>query len=245
MLPDGTAAIEENLICKAGRDPVPSSLHERIPSRSTEKNSLFVSREGGAVKPWRVVAVKRYHIKCAKEPLGSGWTVESEPGSDHFSIAQDDWRRTGTFVVADSRGRSPTEARARRTWRHRMFDLFRSDELVAVVRTSLRSGIRAEFVWEMPGPDVLELRGEFEDMNFRFVRGERTVGVVSTLEEQDGIFCVEVLPCEDQSLILAVAVAVRFLCAESLGMPNLPRTEERVGVPSRLESMESEVRVAG
>jgi hypothetical protein len=84
----------------------------------------------------------------------------------------------------------------------------------------------------MPDPLTLAVRGDFSDLNYRFVRGIRTVAVVSTLEESSGNFSIEVRPCEEQGVILFAALAIRYLSDEAgeAHAPNGHRVNRGAGV---------------
>jgi hypothetical protein len=129
-----------------------------------------------------------------------------------FTINDGRWRSERSFSVLDGRGGLPTEARLRITWRRRALELYRGSELEARISSSILRQVRADFLGEMPGPDRLDLRGDFNEMNFRFVRGMTTVAVVSTVEGLGADSWIEVRPCEDHGLILAAALSVRQLC---------------------------------
>jgi len=116
-------------------------------------------------------------------------------------------------VVEPSRGLA-LEARRWKGWRHRGFDLFHGGERFATVRTSLLRGIRTDFAWDLPGPHALAVQGDFYASHYRFVRGSRTVALVSTLAECDGALSIEVRPCEERAIIVFSAVVIRCLCDE-------------------------------
>ena len=154
----------------------------------------------------------RYHVRCAGGLGTGGWTVMHEGAAAPFTIDDSRWRSARSFCVLDGRGGPPTEARLRATWRRRTLELYRGGELEARISSSVLRQIRADFLGEMPGPDRLDLRGDFSEMNFRFVRGMTTVAVVSTVEGMGADSWIEVRPCEDHGLILAAALSVRQLC---------------------------------
>jgi hypothetical protein len=66
----------------------------------------------------------------------------------------------------------------------------------------------------MPGPHALAVEGDFHACHYRFVRGSRTVALVSTLAECDGALSIEVRPCEERAIIVFSAVVIRCLCDE-------------------------------
>jgi hypothetical protein len=121
-----------------------------------------------------------------------------------------------------------TEGRVHDTWRHHHCDIYRGGEQIVQIATSLRFGIRARFIGEVPGPDVLTINGCFVEQNYRFLRCNRTVANVSTVWDGDGAgFAIESRDNEDQALIVACALAIRVLCgapapAAAIKFPQVP-----------------------
>jgi uncharacterized protein YxjI len=156
-----------------------------------------------------------------------GWQVQSR-GDDALQLDVSSWDLHRTFRLNSARSSLMTEGRVHDSWRHHHCDIYRGGELVVQITTSLRFGIRARFVGEVPGPDVLAISGCFVEQNYRFLRCARTVANVSTVWDGDGAgFAIEIRDNEDQALIVACALAIRVLCgapapAAAIRFPQLP-----------------------
>jgi len=93
------------------------------------------------------------------------------------------------------------------------YELWRGEDLLAVVKRQVFSFIHHRFTVDVPGPDDLESEGDFLDHEYTFTRGDRVVATVSkqwfTLADTYGI---EIEDGEDPVLILASAVVVDLVC---------------------------------
>lgn len=176
----------------------------------------------------------KFYVSCPGPLVESDWIIALKDGSVAFRVEGWGWAARRTFVLVDSRSVIVAEGRVRSNWPHHICDLYRGHELAAHIRTSMLKAIRSRFVGEVPGPDTLQLTGEFRDQRYNFSRCDRTVAVVSTLLD-DGAegFNVEVQEHEDPALILAAAVAVRCLCAEPAGTRTRGAHRARVVTPAR------------
>jgi hypothetical protein len=170
----------------------------------------------------------RYHAFCMGQLGGGAWSIQSR-GADALVLDDSSWAENGTFLLRCARSTLVTEGRIHDTWRHHHCDIYRAGELIVQIATSLRFGIRARFIGEVPGPDVLAIDGCFIEQNYRFMRCMRTVANVSTVWDGDGSgFAIEVREDEDQAMIVACALAIRALCGPParacvLSLPSVPR----------------------
>jgi uncharacterized protein YxjI len=154
----------------------------------------------------------RYHVSCTDELGDSGWSIEPQSGP-RLAIDDSAWDSSRTFSLGVTDGRVPTTCRITSTWRHHHCDIYRGEERIVHISTTFLADIRAKFVGEVPGPDVLAIRGCFIEQHYRFLRCQRTVASVSTVWDGDGGgFAVEIRDNEDQLMVLACAVGIRALC---------------------------------
>jgi hypothetical protein len=164
---------------------------------------------------------------CPATSPAAAWTITTEGDSPAMSVDLGTHAGRASFALTEMASGRVIEGRLRSTWRHEICEIFRHDDLAASISTSLLRDIRAWFVGDVPGPDTLQVRGDFVEQNYRFFRCTRTVAVVSTLwdDPRRGLG-VEVRPCEDQAMILAAVLAIRCLCGEPeraavFGLPRL------------------------
>ena len=89
------------------------------------------------------------------------------------------------------------------------YDISRNGAIVAHVKEQLFSLLHHRFNVDVPGPDDLEIEGDFLEHEYVFRRGDRVVATISkkwfSFPETFGI---EVYDGEDDILILACAVVV-------------------------------------
>jgi uncharacterized protein YxjI len=95
----------------------------------------------------------------------------------------------------------------------RTYEIYRNNELAAVVKKELFALFHHRFTVDVPGPDDLEAEGDFLDREYTFTRGGRVVATVSkrwfSFADTYGI---EIADGEDDVLILASAVVVDQSC---------------------------------
>jgi uncharacterized protein YxjI len=93
------------------------------------------------------------------------------------------------------------------------YEITRNGELAAVVRKQLFTFFHCKFTVDVPGPDDLEAKGSFLDLEYTFARGAQTVAEVSkrwfTLSDTYGV---DIREGEDDVLILASTVVIDLAC---------------------------------
>lgn len=93
------------------------------------------------------------------------------------------------------------------------YELWRGDELLAVVKRELFSFIHHRFTVDVPGPDDLEAEGDFLDHEYTFTRGDSVVATVSKKWfSWSDTYGIEIADGEDPVLVLASAVVVDMVC---------------------------------
>ena len=93
------------------------------------------------------------------------------------------------------------------------YELWKGDELLAVVKRELFSFIHHRFTVDVPGPNDLEAEGDFLDHEYMITRGGSVVATVSKRWfSWTDTYGVEVADGEDDVLLLATAVVVDMVC---------------------------------
>ena len=180
----------------------------------------------------------RYHFLCSGELGDASWTVASD-GGPRFRIDDHEWLTARKFRLLGEEPSLTTEARVYSTWRHQNVHICRGGEIAAHISTSLLADIRARFVGDVPGPDVLTVTGCFVEQNYRFLRCSRTVASVSTVWDGDGTgFVADVRDNEDQALILASVLAIRCLCGAPMRRVSLSLPEVQLPAHRRMRRVE-------
>ena len=93
------------------------------------------------------------------------------------------------------------------------YEIYRGDEVAAVVKKHLFTLFRCKFSVDVPGPDDLEATGSFLDHEYTFRRGSRQVAEVSKRWfSWTDTYGVEIAEGEDDVVILASAVVIDLIC---------------------------------
>nr|WP_202796920.1 LURP-one-related family protein [Pedosphaera parvula] len=93
------------------------------------------------------------------------------------------------------------------------YEIYRGGDLAAVVKKHLFTPLHCRFTVDVPGPDDLEARGSFTDMEYTFERGGRRVAEVSKRWfSWSDTYGVETTPDADDILILASTVVIDLIC---------------------------------
>jgi len=93
------------------------------------------------------------------------------------------------------------------------YELWKGDELLAVVKRELFSFIHHRFTVDVPGPNDLEAEGDFLDHEYTISRGGSVVATVSKRWfSWADTYGIEVADGEDDVLVLATAVVVDMVC---------------------------------
>ena len=93
------------------------------------------------------------------------------------------------------------------------YELWKGDELIAVVKRELFSFIHHRFTVDVPGPNDLEAEGDFLDHEYTISRGGSVVATVSKRWfSWADTYGIEVADGEDDVLVLATAVVVDMVC---------------------------------
>lgn len=93
------------------------------------------------------------------------------------------------------------------------YEIYRDGTLAAVVKKHLFTFFRCAFTVDVPGPDDIEARGSFLDMEYTFERSGRRVAEVSkrwfALSDTYGV---DIADSEDPILLLASTVVIDMIC---------------------------------
>jgi uncharacterized protein YxjI len=93
------------------------------------------------------------------------------------------------------------------------YEIYRDNELFAVVKKELFTFFHCRFTVDVPGPDDLEARSNFNDHEYEFWRQP---GLRATVSKQwfawSDTYGVEIAEGEDDILILASTVVIDMAC---------------------------------
>jgi uncharacterized protein YxjI len=93
------------------------------------------------------------------------------------------------------------------------YEIYRNDQLQAVVKKKLITFIHCRFIVDVPGPDDLEAKGSFTDHSYEFIRhGQRVAEVSKRWFSWSDTYGVDIAEGEDDVLILASSVVIDMVC---------------------------------
>ena len=151
----------------------------------------------------------RYQMKQKWLAWGDDYTVNDDSGQPAFYIdgralslgaklsLQDMQHRELAFISQKLLAWGPT------------FEIYRDNALVAVVKKSIFTLLRAEFTVDVPGPDDLVAQGNFWDYEYTFTRhGSQVAQVSKAWFSLTDTYGVDVSDGEDDVLILAAVVVI-------------------------------------
>jgi uncharacterized protein YxjI len=157
--------------------------------------------------------IMRYVMKQKLFSLGDDYFIKDDSGRDVYFVDgkaisignqlsfQDAERKELAFIKQHVLSWGPT------------YEISRAGQIVAVVKQQIFALLHHRFTVDVPGPDDLEVEGNFADHEYVFRRGDTTVATVSkqwlTFADTYGV---DVADGEDPVLILASAVVVDEAC---------------------------------
>ncbi len=155
----------------------------------------------------------RYLMKQKVFALGSDFTIKDSDDRDRFIVDGKAFSIGSQLSFQDLDGRELAFIRQKLlSWSPR-YEITRDGELAAVVTKELFSFLKCRFAVDVPGPDDLEAEGDFLDHEYAFTRGGRAVATVSKRWFSFGdTYGVDILPDQDDVLILASTVVVDMAC---------------------------------
>jgi uncharacterized protein YxjI len=155
----------------------------------------------------------RYLLKQKLLCWGDDFAIRNEAGEQIYYIDgkafslgdklsfQDNARRELAFIRQKLLSWGPT------------YEIYRGGRLQAVVKKKLFTFLHCRFTVDVPGPDDLEAKGSFLDLEYEFKRHGQTVATVSKKWFRIAdTYGVDIVEGEDDVLILASAVVIDLVC---------------------------------
>ena len=103
------------------------------------------------------------------------------------------------------------------------YEIYRRDELMAVVKKQLFTFLHHRFSVDVPGPDDLEAEGDFFDLEYALTRGGAPVAYVSKkFFSWTDTYGVDIAEGEDDLLILASTVVIDMACHDTNSSAGTP-----------------------
>src|SRR5919109_3480507 len=151
----------------------------------------------------------RYKLRQRLISLGDDFTIEDEHGRAVYYVDNKVLTIRDTFVITDMDGNEVVTIRERLLALRDTVDILRGGETIAVLRKAFFTPFRDRFNIDIKGGEDLVAQGNLFDHEYDIRRGDNVIAHVSkrwfTFRDTYGI---TIDSGEDESLILAVAVAI-------------------------------------
>lgn len=158
----------------------------------------------------------RYVMKQKLLSWGDDFTIKTEDGRDAFFVDGRAFSIGEKLSFQDMHGHELAFIRQKLLAIGPTFEIYRSGALFAVVKKKLLSLFHHRFTVDVPGPNDLEARGNFFDIEYTFKRDGAHVATVSkrffALRDTYGV---DIVPGEDDVLLLASAVVIDLVCHDN------------------------------
>jgi uncharacterized protein YxjI len=145
--------------------------------------------------------------------FGDDYTIKDDAGNDRFFVDGRALSIGDKLSFQDMAGNELAFIRQKLLAWGPTYEIYRGGEQAAVVKKALFTLLSCKFSVDVPGPDDLEARGNFLDMEYEFTRGGETVATVSkrwfSLRDTYGV---DIAEGEDDVLILASTVVIVLCC---------------------------------
>ena len=158
----------------------------------------------------------RYILKQKFFSLGGAFYIKNDEGQDVFHVQGKVLSFGHQFSFEDMAGNELAYIRQKLLSWGPTYEIYRNNELFAVVKKKLFTFFKHVFTIDVPGPNDLVAEGDFWDLEFTFSRNERQVAQVSrTWFSLVDTYGVEIVEGEDDLTILASTVVIDMVRADS------------------------------
>ncbi len=151
----------------------------------------------------------RYVIREKFFALGEDSDITDEQGNVAYHVDGKVFSLRGLLTVQDARGNEVARVQRKLMALLPTYEISSGGEELAEVRKKFFTPFHDEFNIDVPGPDDLEMVGDFFAHEFTIRRGDQTVATISkgwmTLTATYGV---DIAPGEDDALILASVLAL-------------------------------------
>ena len=155
----------------------------------------------------------RYVMRQKLLSLADNFTIKNEQEQDVFLVKGKVFSFGDKLSFQDLAGNELVFIDQRLLNWSPTYELWKGDELLAVIKRELFSFIHHRFTVDVPGPNDLEAEGDFLDHEYTIARGGSVVATVSKRWfSWADTYGIEIADGEDDVLVLATAVVVDMVC---------------------------------
>src|SRR3954465_14948087 len=155
----------------------------------------------------------RYVLKQKFWSWGDDFVIKTADGQDAFFVDGKAFSIGDKLSFQDMNGNELAFIRQKLLSWGPTYEIYRNNELQAVVKKKLITFIHCRFIVDVPGPRDLEAKGSFTDHNYEFTRdGQRVAEVSKRWFAWADTYGVDIAEGEDDVLILASSVVIDMVC---------------------------------
>lgn len=155
----------------------------------------------------------RYVMKQKLFCWGDDFRIQNSEGQDVFFVDGRAFSIGDKLSFQDMAGNELAFIRQKLLSWGPTYEISRGGELAAVVKKQLFTLLHCRFTVDVPGPDDLEAKGDFLDMEYTFMRGSQPVAEVSKRWfAWADTYGVDIAAGQDDVLILASTVVIDMVC---------------------------------
>lgn len=151
----------------------------------------------------------RYAMRQRLVSVGEDFDITDERGRPVYKVDGKVFRLRETFVIEDLRGREVATVREKKLALRESMNVLRSGSKIATIRKARFAPFRHKFAIDVPGGVDLIAQGDILHHEYTVSRsGDPIARISKRYFAMTDAYGVEVLPGEDDGLILALAVAI-------------------------------------
>jgi uncharacterized protein YxjI len=155
----------------------------------------------------------RYVMKQKVFAFGDDFVIKNEQGEEIFFVDGRAFSLGDKLSFQDMNGNELAFISQKLLSWGPTYEIYRDGNLAAIVKKQLFTFLHCRFTVDVPGPDDLEARGSFTDMEYIFEQNGRQVAEVSKRWfSWSDTYGVETAPDADDVLILASTVVIDLIC---------------------------------
>lgn len=158
----------------------------------------------------------RYVMRQKFFALGDDFAIKDDTGADRFLVDGKVFSIGNKLDFKSMDGQVLARIQQKLLTLGRRYEVFRGNQLAAVVSKKWFTMFKCKFVVDVPGPNDLEARGDFLDHEYEFFRNDRRVATCSkkwfSVMDTYGI---DIADGEDDILILASSVVIDLICHDN------------------------------
>lgn len=155
----------------------------------------------------------RYLIKQRLFAFGDDFSIKDDQGQDRFIVDGEAFSIGDKFSFQDMSGRELARIDQRVVSLKKTYEIYRGEELAAVVKKEWFTPLRGTFSIDISGPNDIRAEGNFWEHEYHFLRGAAVIAKVSkryfALSDTYGV---DIEPEQDDVLILSSVVVIDACC---------------------------------